>query len=380
MKKLKVANLVLNNFTSDNRVYKTAKSLTDFGYSVTIIALLKGDVKAKDEIDGIPIERIELKTMALPEGTLWGAIKYLEIIWKMVFRYRKYDIWHCNDFEIFFMGVLAKMTRPKLKLVYDSHEYQSERYGKAGIEKKFISRMEKLTIHKAEAFITVSAGIAEEYKRRFGVKAPCLVYNSPHYTVVSKSSVLRDKFGIPSSSKIFLYQGGLAVSRGMELLLETFERMNDPSLHLVMMGSGKFQPLVEKIAGRSDVVHFHPSVPYHDLIQYTASVDVGIISTQNLCLNNWFCMPNKLFEYIQAEIPVLTNNLHDCRQIVREWKIGEVIPEYTTEDLEKSVREMARKDLSQYSDGLKKAKLNFQWNTEEKKLKEIYAKLAAQFN
>jgi hypothetical protein len=74
MKKLKVANLVLNNFTSDNRVYKTAKSLTDFGYSVTIIALLKGDVKAKDEIDGIPIERIELKTMALPEGTLWGAI------------------------------------------------------------------------------------------------------------------------------------------------------------------------------------------------------------------------------------------------------------------------------------------------------------------
>lgn len=379
MKELKVANLVLNNFTNDNRVYKTAKSLTDFGYTVTIIALLKGDVKAKDEIDGIPIERIELKTMRLPEGTLWGAIKYLEIIWKMVWRYRKYDIWHCNDFEIFFMGVLAKMTRPKLKLVYDSHEYQSERYGKAGIEKKFISRMEKWTIHKAEAFITVSAGIAEEYKRRFGVKSPYLVYNSPHLTEVTKSDILRDKFGIGKEVKIFLYQGGLAVSRGMELLLETFEKMNDPSIHLVMMGSGTFQPLVEEVAARSSVVHFHPSVPYHDLIQYTASVDVGIISTQNLCLNNWFCMPNKLFEYIQAEIPVLTNNLHDCRQVVKEWEIGEVIPEYNAEDLERSVRAMAKKDLSIYQEGLKKAKKNFQWNTEEKKLEEIYANVAKQF-
>ena len=90
-------------------------------------------------------------------------------------------------------------------------------------------------------------------------------------------------------------------------------------------------------------------------------------------------MPNKLFEYIQAEIPVLTNNLHDCRQVVKEWEIGEVIPEYNAEDLERSVRAMAKKDLSIYQEGLKKAKKNFQWNTEEKKLEEIYANVAKQF-
>lgn len=375
-KQLRVANIVLNNFTNDNRVYKTSRSLRDAGFDVQIVGLLKGDVKERDEADGIPVHRVRIKTMALPEGLFWGGVKYLEIIWRMVAGYRKADIWHCNDFEIFFMGVLAKMTNPKLKLVYDSHEYQSERYGKGKFEKAFISRMEKWFIHKAERFITVSQGIAEEYTRRFGVKDPVVVYNSPHRTDVKSSTILRDELNVPADATLFLYQGGLAVSRGIELLLETFEAMNDPKLHLVLMGSGTHRAMCEAAAERCDSIHYREPVPYHDLIRYTASADVGVISTQNLCLNNWFCMPNKLFEYIQAGVPVLCNNLHDCRRIITSYNLGEVVPEYTREALEKSVREMAAGDLKQYAAGLAKAKDDFQWDKEEVKLKEIYAEVA----
>ncbi len=374
MSKVRLANIVLNNFTSDNRVYKTSRSLRDMGFDVEIVGLLKGDVKEFDEADGIPVRRVKIKTMSLPEGKLWGAIKYLEIIFRIVFNYRKADVWHCNDFEIFLMGVFAKITRPKLRLIYDSHEYQAERYGRSGLEKTFVQKMERWTIRKADHIIQVSKGIADEYVRLYGIEEPTIVYNSPHLTPVEKKDILRSKLNIPEDAKLFLYQGGFAVSRGMELLLETFEKMNDPKLHLVMMGAGKFQPLIEEVAQRSEVVHFHPFVPYHDLIPYTASVDVGIISTQNLCLNNWFCMPNKLFEYIQAEIPVLTNNLHDCKAVVNEWKIGEVIPEYTHDSLEAAVRKMAEQDLNKYIPGLQKAKQHFQWENEEKKLQQIYQK------
>ncbi|MCH2198686.1 MAG: glycosyltransferase family 4 protein [Flavobacteriales bacterium] len=375
MSKLRVANIVLNNFTNDNRVYKTSRSLRDAGFDVQIVGLKKGDVKERDEADGIPVHRVAISTMKLPEGLIWGAIKYLEIIWRIVWGYRKADIWHCNDFEIFFMGVLAKMTRPKLKLIYDSHEYQSERYGKGGFEKAFISRMEKLFIHRAEHFITVSAGIAEEYKRRFGVKNPTVIYNSPHFTPVDRSNVLREELGIPEDVKIFLYQGGLAVSRGIELLLETFGAMNDPKIHLVLMGSGTHRAMCEEAAAKSDSIHYREPVPYHDLIRYTASADVGVISTQNLCLNNWFCMPNKLFEYIQAGVPVLCNSLHDCKDVIESRGIGEIIPEYTKDSLEETVRMMASKDLSTYQAGLKKAADEFQWDKEEIKLKKIYADL-----
>ena len=190
----RVANIVLNNFTNDNRVYKTSRTLRDVGMEVEIVALLKGDVPEFDQSDGIPVRRIRIRSMALPEGRIWGGIKYLEIIARIVLGYRKMDVWHCNDFEIFFMGLLAKMTNPSLKLVYDSHEYQSERYGKHPLEKVFIRSMERWFIHRTEAFITVSEGIAHEYTKRFKVANPVVVYNSPHRVEVTPNTLLRDQF------------------------------------------------------------------------------------------------------------------------------------------------------------------------------------------
>lgn len=377
---MRVANIVLNNFTNDNRVYKTSRTLRDAGMEVQIVALLKGDVPEFDQADGIPVRRIRIRSMALPEGLVWGGIKYIEIIARIVLGYRKVDIWHCNDFEIFFIGVLAKMTNPSLKLVYDSHEYQSERYGKSSLEKAFIRRVERWFIHRAEAFITVSKGIAEEYTRLYSVEDPVVVYNSPHRVEVERNSLLRDEFDIPEDAFIFLYQGGLAVSRGIELLLETFERMHDPKLHLVLMGSGTHQALCASAAVRCDSIHLRPPVPYHDLIQYTASADIGVISTQNLCLNNWFCMPNKMFEYIQAGVPVLCNDLHDCRRVIGEYALGEIIPEYDIDALEAAVRAMAAVDLTKYQAGLKKAQEHFTWEREEPKLRAIYQRILSPNN
>lgn len=371
----RVANIVLNDFTNDNRVYKTSRTLRDAGMEVQIVALFKGDVPEFDQADGIPIHRVRIRSMALPEGLIWGGIKYLESIARIVMGYRKVDIWHCNDFEIFFIGILAKMTNPRLKLVYDSHEYQAERYGKHPIERAFIRRMERWFIHRTEAFITVSRGIAEEYTRLYGLENPVVVYNSPHRVEVEGNNLLRDEFDIPNDALLFLYQGGLAVSRGIELLLQTFERMKDPKLHLVLMGSGTHEPLCAAAAERCESIHLRPPVPYHDLIQYTAGADIGVISTQNLCLNNWFCMPNKMFEYIQAGVPVLCNDLHDCRRVIEEYSLGEIIPEYNSEALETAVKFMASVDLNKYQSGLKKAQEHFTWESEEPKLREIYQRI-----
>lgn len=120
-----------------------------------------------------------------------------------------------------------------------------------------------------------------------------------------------------------------------------------------------------------------PPVPYADLLRYTASADVGIISTQNLCLNNWFCMPNKLFEYIQAGIPILCNNLHDCEIIIEDYGIGRIIPEYTQEHLTAQLFAMHTEDRARYTAGLKKAQSAFHWDQEAEKLRTIYGPLTS---
>jgi glycosyltransferase involved in cell wall biosynthesis len=177
---------------------------------------------------------------------------------------------------------------------------------------------------------------------------------------------------IPDGATLFLYQGGLVVGRGIELLLEVFEHINDPNIHLALMGRGNYEPRIKAAAERCSSIHFHPAVPYHDLVEYTSSADVGILSIQNLCLSYWYCMPNKLFEYIQARIPILSNNLHDSKMVIEEYNLGVVIPEYTLEALEAGIREIARQDLSVYQPGLEKAKGEFHWEKEEAKLLEIY--------
>lgn len=377
MKSPRVANIVLNNFTGDNRVYKTAHTLKEAGFDVQIVGLLKGKVSEHDDADGIPVHRVRIRSMALPEGVLFGAIKYLEIIVRMVLKYRKADIWHCNDFEIFFMGVIAKLTRPRLTLIYDSHEYQAERFGKHPIERGFIRLMERTFLRWSTAFITVSKGIAEEYQRLYRVPNPVIVYNAPHAVDVEPNDILRSTFDLPPEATLFLYQGGLAVSRGIELLLDTFEALEGTDLHLVLMGSGTHQGLCEEASQRCSQVHHHPPVPYADLLRYTASADVGIISTQNLCLNNWFCMPNKLFEYIQAGIPVLCNNLHDCEIIIEDYGIGRIIPEYTKEHLTAQLIAMHTEDRARYIPGLKKAQSAFHWDREAEKLRTIYGPLTS---
>ena len=372
---MRVASVVLNNFTSDNRVYKTAKSLQIQGYEVHVVALLKGDVKAREVFDGIPVHRIKLKTMVLPEGVIWGGIKYIEMFIRIIAGYRKFDIWHCNDFEPFLIGRIAKFFNRKLKLVYDCHEYEAERFGKHKSEKWVISNVEKRIISSAGSVINVSEGIAAEYKRLYGLKETTLIYNSPHLMQVNRSDKLREALNIPKGKKIFLYQGGLVISRGIELLLETFAGLEDRDYVIVFMGKGGYQPLIEEYIAKHSNIYLHPNVAYDKLLSFTTSADYGIISTQNLCLNNWFCMPNKLFEYIHAEIPMVTNNLYDCRNLVEKYDIGVVAEEYSKEALTEAMDVISKIDKESYRERLKSVKQIFNWQNEEKKLFDLYSKL-----
>ncbi|MFM1933111.1 MAG: hypothetical protein RL226_2414 [Bacteroidota bacterium] len=372
--KLKVANVVLNNFTTDNRVYKIARTLLENNYDLTVVALLKGNVPASEIKDGVPVQRIALKTMTLPEGTLFGLIKFMEIIYKVVRDYRSYDIWHCNDIEAFGIGVVAKFFRPKLKLVYDCHEFEGERNGRSKLERWLVRRFESLFIHKAEEVITVSPSIAQAYKDRYGVKDVWLVRNVPHQMgEAPKKNLFREKFNIPAHERIFLYQGAFTYNRGLEEAVEAFEGIS--GAHLVCMGYGVFLDKVLAAAERCPNIHYMPAVPYNQVLEHTASADVGLLSVRPTCLSYLYCLPNKLFEYIQAGIPIVSNNLPDCRTLIEQYQIGWVLDEYTPESIRNKVEELRDADISVFASGLKRAASELMWEVEERALVAVYERV-----
>jgi glycosyltransferase involved in cell wall biosynthesis len=374
----RIVSLVINNFKNDNRVHRMALSLSERGHTVRVVGLCKGDVAMREIANGVDVHRIRVRSLALPDhNKFFGAIKYTEYFIRVILLYRKWDIWHCNDFEAFLLGLMAKLTRPRLILVYDCHEYEAERYSLGKWMRKFVSWGERNFIRYAAMVITVGPSIMREYERLYGTLNIHLVRNTPHLKPIQSSQVLRQHFGIRPDQKIFLYQGMISGGRGIEVLLEAFSRMPDDRCVLVVMGYGALEELVRKHAESSAVIFFHPAVPYGEINRYSGSADVGLNTPQNHCLSYYYCLPNKLFEYIQSGIPVLTNNLPDCRSLVEGEQIGEVIEEFTPAGVAQAVSRMAQADLTTYRSNLLRAREKYHWDEEVKAMHAAYSTIGA---
>jgi len=138
------------------------------------------------------------------------------------------------------------------------------------------------------------------------------------------------------------------------------------------MGFGALKEQIESYASRNENIFFVPAVSYAEIPLYTGSADVGVNSVEPTCLSYEYSLPNKLFEYIQSEIPVLTNPLPDCAALVTEFKVGKVIPAWNADAINEVVNDVLKEDLSVYQSYLKSAKKILNWEVEEQVLISAY--------
>lgn len=370
---MKVISLLVTNFKNDNRVYRMAKSLSQHGFPTTVIAWKKGDVAERENFNGVEVERVVVSSDKWKRlNLIIGAIQYFEFAFRVISRYRKVDAWHCNDYEAFVIGVLAKITRPRLKLIYDCHELESHRNGKGALMRFAIRTIEWLFISWAELVITVSPSIQEFYKRKYNLSFVVLVRNLPNEMQISHTNTLREKLGLKDNQMVFLYQGMLGKGRGIEVLLNAFDSRKTTDAVIVFMGFGALKEQIEAFAARNENIFFIPAVSYAEIPMYTGSADVGVNSVEPTCLSYKYSLPNKLFEYIQSEIPVLTNPLPDCIALVSEYKVGRVIPVWSADAINEVVNDVLKEDLSVYLPHLKSAKKILNWEVEEQALISAY--------
>jgi glycosyltransferase involved in cell wall biosynthesis len=130
---------------------------------------------------------------------------------------------------------------------------------------------------------------------------------------------LLSDFGLPVDKRIVLLQGGLSAGRNLEVLVDAMHYVKDPSVVLVVLGDGLLLRSLQKMAqqeGLAGRVYFHAAVPQNELLELTAAADAGVIPYQATCLNNHYCTPNKLFEFIAAGLPILATDLPEIRRLV----------------------------------------------------------------
>jgi len=366
----------MNECVYEARIFREAGSLIKHGYKVRIIALKKKSLPSFEIINNIPVIRIYLFTECFQKKFLLHYLRWLEFIWKVVLRFREAEIYHCNDIKTLPIGVIIKrFFNPKAKIVYDAREYEIERNYVKGIRRFLRKAIEKACIKYADEVITVSGSIAEEYKRLYKIRNVKVILNTPPLQHPSRhKDLLRKELNIQRNQLIFLYQGVLQVHRGIEMLIETFSSLPSKCT-LVLMGFGDLEDFIKKASRQKNNIFFKPAVSPDQLLEYTSSADYALLLTSPDCLNHYYSLPNKLFEYIMAEVPIIASNLYEVRSIIEKYKIGIVMKEYSQKGLKEAIEKILSIDKNELQKNFAEVKQKYNWENEEKKLLKVYEEL-----
>lgn len=327
---------------SDSRILKEMGVLADAGYSVSGIGVCIEEGAKKSDISlNANIVSISLRSRNftfLPK-TIRHIASLFELVVKMLplaIRQQP-DIIHCHDTLALPLSVIVKIFTGA-RLIYDAHELESDRNGLSNIQGWLTLRVEKLVWKCVDALIVVSPSIDLWYQKYIGSKYSEVIINSPLFSNEDHQDqdYLRRKFNIPSESNIFIYVGILGSGRGIELITKAFQHSSIRS-HVVFLGYGEFIDELKCMSYKFANIHVHDAVPHSHVVPIVQSADYGLCLIQNVSLSDYYCLPNKLFEYCFAGVPVLASDFPDIRTVLTKYNIGECCS-FEIEDIITSIR------------------------------------------
>lgn len=215
------------------------------------------------------------------------------------------------------------------RLVYDAHELESRKNAQNAILSCATLRIEKFCWRQVDLLVSVSHSIIDWYTQNLGLKPSVLVLNSPVVAEDPTPSVgaqecgkyFHEKYGIPAGHLVFVYLGILSPGRGIEMCLAAFAA-GPRNAHVVFIGYGRLETVIAAYAVRHPNVHIHHAVPHDHVVPLVRSADYGLCLVENVSLSDYFCLPNKLFEYAFARVPVLASDFPEIRRVVDEYSLG----------------------------------------------------------
>lgn len=357
--------VTLTSFRNESRVLKETKSLIEHGIvdRATIIALHEPGLPERETLDpNRLVLRLALATRRWPRNLVVQLVKYVEFAARLLSHARavRPTIVTVHSLALLPAGVITKWVTGAA-LVYDCHELETETFGLSGLRQTLSRLVERSLIRYADLVLVVSESIKEWYASAYGIDNLATVMNCPVSRGPGRTRKLHEALGLPEDRRIVLYQGGIVGGRGVDGLLRAFAAHDDGRHVLVFMGYGYLEPLVEEYASRHSNIRLQPAVPPDVVLEYTASADVGVSYIDNPSLNDRYCLPNKLFEYLMAGIPAIVNDAPEMRRLVETYGVGVVLQELSPHSIAGALHQLAERDQSDLQEKVAVAASRFSW-------------------
>lgn len=364
---------VINDLSTDQRVHKVCNTLEKLGFEVTLVG--------RRQRSSLPLldRTYSTKRMFLlfEKGPLFYAEFQFRLFLYLLFH--KADVLVANDLDTLWPNFQISKLK-SAPLVYDSHELFCEvpELQNNPKKKSIWKTIERKIFPKLKYVFTVNDSIANIYSEEYKVDVKA-VRNIP---LLSNQSTIshanKDALGIPTDKKIIVLQGaGINIDRGAEEAVEAMQYVDNAVL--LIIGSGDVMDVLKKMVQDlklSSKVKFIGKVPFQKLVQYTRHADLGLTLDKDTNINYKYSLPNKLFDYIHAGVPVLASGLVEIKKIIDEYTIGDCIvshdPKHIADKMNAILLDENKLQLWKKNTKIASEKLN--WENEEKQLIEVYSK------
>lgn len=392
---VKVCMHVLKIARAEGRVMRDAIAFVGAGFAVTIIDVESEWARPAEEyIQDIHLKHIITSNWLTsrrfePWFFLIAVWTFIRSIWRLL--RESVDIYHASELTALPACYIAAKLRRK-PLVFEAHELHFpvpetnlsfwRRLG--GILIRFLV----MILPRCAGVIVPSPPIAQEMRERYHVSEIIVIRGVPPYRAVSKSDRLRQHLGLDPHIRIALYQGGLQRNRGLDRLVYAAHFLESNSV-IVLMGpdTGNTRAELEGLIaseGVSAQVKIIPPVPYEELLDWTSSADIGLtIFPLDYSLSIRLCLPQKLFEYLMAGLPVLTSQLDAVAELVKVYDVGQVVSSLAPGDIGSAINAILadHKALARMRhNALETAQHELHWEKESQKLIRFYLDILAKWD
>ena len=375
--------LVRNPYTHDTRVEKEARSLVEAGYRVTVVADAGPGLPEREGRDGSAVLRVRRPRLRVP------GLRFMthELALARRLRAMRPTILHAHDSNALLPVALAARSLG-VPYVYDAHELWLERPRRErsgtyfALSRLYYTIVERALVPRAAATITVTSPIVQHLATRYRLGRVALVPNYPTFTEPPPPIAIHELPGaerIDPDRPVVLYLGGLMADRGLPELLDAVALV--PDVQLALVGDGVLADAMRERAeaiGIADRVHLVPPVPPGDVIAVAASASVGVSPTIPSSLNNRWSLPNKLFQYMAAGIPVVASDFPQVREVVDGTRCGVVVDTTDPARIADGIRHvLADRDeaVAMGERGRAAVADRFNWDVSERSLLDVYAGL-----
>ena len=387
----KVAMFVANGVMNDSRVLKTAQMVQKLGFNITVYGI--GKAKTTQTIKYHPFSIILLPNprYRLIEDGSWKEYQENKKIELLIDVYTRNlfnqlqddlpDILHTHDMNGIAVGgkLLEMISSKQVYWIHDIHEYVRGLTDIPEINRHFYAEMESCYIKSPDILSSVSPVLNNKLKEIYKLqKKPELVLNAPRLSDYDRhyKHTIRDLLKLKANEPLIVYSGNVKPIRSVDTIVEALGELSTVHLAIITNNAGEY---VEGIKTRThelgiaNRVHFLPYVPFFNVTSFLSTANLGIHPIKRYP-NAEIALPNKLFEYIHAGLPIIVSNNPAMSDFVEKNDCGSVFSVSDHHSLARQIEKVLdrqKKDRNWEKSILSIAR-NYSWEVQEEKLSKLY--------